>query len=71
MSDYRMMAIARISKLLELNQYERPADIIADIMHYCDSGLDEDGSFAAELERAQMYYDDETIEDEVQNETAH
>ena len=71
MSDYRMMAIARISKLLELNQYERPADIIADIMHYCDSGLDEDESFAAELERAQMYYDDEAIEDEVQNETAH
>lgn len=71
MSDNRSLAIARISKILDLNQYDRPADIIADIMHYCDSGLDEDGSFAAELERAQLYYEDEMVEDEEQNETAH
>jgi hypothetical protein len=61
----REQAIARIHELLKHPDYTRPADIIADIIHYCATDL----SFEDELETAREYvyeelgYDEEMLAD--------
>ena len=51
--------------------YSRPADIIADLMHYCDYYFDHEDldnqykyNFQNEFEIAQEYYNDEKLEEE-------
>jgi len=55
MNDYAIIAVRRIIQILEAGaNYEGAADIIADIMHYCDSyGV----PFEQILNQAQGYYD--------------
>ena len=51
-------AVQRIRDLLVSNEgttWTRPADLLADIMHFCDG----DEEFEDELETAREYYNDE------------
>ena len=63
----------RIKKLIGLSfdnkTFTRPADILADVMHYCDNYFDHEDNehkydFQNELEIAQEYYYDEKLEEE-------
>jgi len=61
---YKELAIHRIIKVMdrEDNGYDRPADLLADLIHYCDSqqGVDRGSeSFEEELRVAYSYVDDE------------
>ncbi len=65
---YKELAIHRIIKVMdrEDNGYDRPADLLADLIHYCDSqqGVDRGSeSFEEELRVAYGYVDDELAED--------
>ena len=49
--------------------FTRPADILANVMHYCDNYFDHEDNehkydFQNELEIAQEYYNDEKLEEE-------
>ena len=49
--------------------FSRPADIITDVMHYCDhyfdhESLDSKYDFENEFRIAKEYYDDEKLEEE-------
>ena len=65
MKSYQLLATQRTEELLEINSskvYERPADLIADLIHYCNyhgEVLD----FEEELRVARLYVDDEQRED--------
>ena len=61
----------RIKNLIGLKNktFTRPADILADVMHYCDHYFDHEDiefkyDFKNELEIAQDYYNDEKLEEE-------
>ena len=63
----------RIKKLIGLSfdnkTFTRPADILADVMHYCDHYSDHEDHdyeyiFQNELEIAKEYYNDEKLEEE-------
>ena len=61
----------RIKNLIGLKNktFTRPADILADVMHYCDHYSDHEDiefkyDFKNELEIAQDYYNDEKLEEE-------
>lgn len=59
---YQQQAYRRIVELLDkLPSHERPADIIADIIHYCNQ--EEYYDFEEELRVARDYADDEQRED--------
>ncbi len=65
---YKELAIHRIIKIMDLedNTYDRPADLLADLIHYCDSqqGVDRGSdTFDEELRVAYGYVDDELAED--------
>ena len=58
----------KIKKLLGLqgdgSEYYRVADVICDLMHYCDYNkkhpdYEEDINFSNELTQAEMFYDEE------------
>ena len=49
--------------------FTRPADILANVMHYCDNYFDHEDNehkydFQNELEIAKEYYNDEKLEEE-------
>jgi hypothetical protein len=61
----------RIKNLIGLKNktFTRPADILADVMHYCDYYFDHEDNkykydFQNELMIAQDYYNDEKLEEE-------
>ena len=61
----------RIKNLIGLKNktFTRPADILADVMHYCDNYFDHEDNehkydFQNELEIAKEYYLDEKLEEE-------
>lgn len=63
----------RIKNLIGLSfdnkTFTRPADILADVMHYCDYYFDHEDHdykyiFQNELEIAKEYYNDEKLEEE-------
>lgn len=63
---YKEQAINRVIDLLDRHTYERPADILADLMHFCDSqqGVDNGSeTFDEELRVAYRYVEDELAED--------
>ena len=59
---YQQQAYKRIVELFDvLPGHERPADIIADLIHYCNE--DQHYDFEEELRVAREYADDEQQED--------
>lgn len=65
MKSYQLLATQRTEELLEINSskvYERPADLIADLIHYCNYH-EEVLDFEEELRVARLYVDDEQRED--------
>jgi hypothetical protein len=50
------MAASRVRQLMKQTDMERPADLIADIMHYCKA---EGIEFDAELNVAELYVSEE------------
>lgn len=65
---YKELAIYRIIEIMdrEDNTYERPADLLADLLHYCNSqqGVNRGSdTFDEELRVAYNYVDDELAED--------
>ena len=62
MSSFEKDAIKRVELYLLHNKFDRPADIIADVMHYCRGQAD----FDKECEVALAYVDQEqTFDDDV------
>ena len=63
MNPHSLASVKRIEKImLSQTAYDNPADLIADIMHWCDAN---DRSFETLLNTAQGYYDDELEEEKV------
>ena len=61
----KLIGFKRNKKIL----FSRPADIIADLMHYCDyysdhESLDNKYDFQNEFRIAKEYYNDEKLEEE-------
>ena len=61
----KIIGFKRDKKIL----FSRPADVIADLMHYCDHYFDHEDNeykydFQNELMIAQDYYNDEKLEEE-------
>jgi hypothetical protein len=63
MKTYQLLATRRTEELLDTHSsYERPADLIADLIHYCNYH-GELFDFEEELRVARLYVDDEQRED--------
>lgn len=64
MSKYRNLAVERFASVLDSCKADRPADIIADIIHYCEANLID---FDEELRMADNYVAEELAVDEIEN----
>ena len=63
---FKESAIQRVIKAMDSYDYDRPADLLADLIHFCDSqqGVDRGSdTFEEELRIAYSYVDDELGQD--------
>jgi len=63
---FKESAIQRVIKAMDSYDYDRPADLLADLIHFCDSqqGVDRGSdTFEEELRVAYSYVDDELAQD--------
>lgn len=63
---FKEQSIQRVIKIMDRDDCSRPADLLADLIHYCDSqqGVDRGSdSFEEELRVAYSYVDIELAED--------
>jgi len=63
---FKESAIQRVIKAMDSYDYDRPADLLADLIHFCDSqqGVDRGSdTFEEELRIAYSYVDDELAQD--------
>lgn len=63
---FKESAIQRVIKAMDSYDYDRPADLLADLIHFCDSqqGVDRGSDiFEEELRVAYGYVDDELAQD--------
>ena len=63
---FKESAIQRVIKAMDSYDYDRPADLLADLIHFCDSqqGVDRGSdTFEEELRVAYSYVEDELAQD--------
>lgn len=63
---FKESAIQRVIKAMDSYDYDRPADLLADLIHFCDSqqGVERGSdTFEEELRIAYSYVDDELAQD--------
>lgn len=63
---FKESAIQRVTKAMDSYDYDRPADLLADLIHFCDSqqGVDRGSdTFEEELRVAFSYVNDELAQD--------
>lgn len=63
---FKEEAIQRVINVMDAQGFDRPADLLADLIHYCNSlqGVERGSEdFDEELRVAYLYVDDELAED--------